>query len=533
MRTIVLKNWPYPDSVRAMLLRVENPIYDGNSNWHIDLVFRSIKKEDKVISVDWGLLPMLKTGQIFSNGSKIGDNLNLKKDKFRFDNRGFEFFIDRIKTVEGIVERPAFQARVGGIYFNIPVIEVARSFFARKRKLAYTLLETNSIVSLCQSEIDKTAPKRVVLHFSPECPFDLTREQWLPMLAWMASNQLAKLSWDSFYRYFRSCESPNVVPVDKVSTPIFPINGPFSLECRYRSYGNTIWFEEITSIECNSMEFDEICVVKYIYGNRSNSKSQIVSYRSPQKIEISNSASSALQGHVILDVDLPGFIFKRTPRISIVKKILGIDRGFVNHSELFEESINATGKNEGFINSLVGVDFSSSDHDHMGAAGDMWTIPELKEVRLGNLQYNYTLLEYLEVIDILSRKWEVLEVGTKIYEFPGDSSFAWITSGIRRCCAISIVKLVTGKTTYIVEAERSTYRSNEKWKVSTLLLNIKEDDHIKTILRIVKNLAISGHWETLRLKNEKNKVVYERLKHGNEINKSRWAGRILDALMCI
>lgn len=531
MRKIIIKDWPYPDKVRAMLMRLGNPVCDGNGNWHTDVAFRSVSKEDKKIEMDWGLLPMLKTGQIFCDGYKISDNPNNKKDNFTFDNVNFRFFIDRIKRENSVIERPAFRARVGDIYYNIPAIEVVRSFFARARRLAYALLESNSILPLCQCQVETTTMKSAIVHLSPDCPSELTNEKWLPTLAWMATNELAQKSWDLFHRYFNSCNSEDIYPRNKEETPIFPMSGRFSIEGYYRSYGNTIWIEEIINMDGISLDFDEIVGVKHITKSNGKTKTGIVSVKKFEKIGITNSAQSATKGEVTVDVELPIFTFKKQPKIRIIKKNMGMGSIYANCSEKHEGSITVTGKNEGFIGVRTGIEFSARDEATNINKNDdiaMISIPGLKEAGAGDLQYNTTLSGYLDALSRLNKLQRISAVSTKIYELPGEGSLVWITAEGRRCCAISMVKLLTGKKIYIIEVDRTIYGSTRKKYIATLLLSIQGGECTEIIYKLVKLMAELGHWEEARLDALQDNLAYKRLKHG--IGNERWVVRIYETM---
>lgn len=532
MQKISIMSWPYPDNVKAMLLKIGNPVYDGSGNWHTQVTFRSVYKEDKTISLDWGLLPMLAERLSFCNRSVVKDSRGTVQELV-FDNTHFRFFIDRIRAGDVIIERPAFQARIQGTYYNIPAIEVARSFFARTRKLAYALLESNSIMPLCQCEIDNDEPKRVVVHLSPECPRGLTREKWLPSLVWMATDELAQKSWDSFFCYFQSCQGIDVHPEGKVDTPVFPLHGCFSITGRCRGYGNTVWIDEIYSAKtkgANDMPFEQIMVVKYINECNNGSRKRYHVASKSATVEVVNSAQSATKGSVTVEADLPSFQFQKQPKICFIEKLLATGK-VVKRIENTEATIGVTGKNEGFINSKTGIAFSATDEVH-GNNEDtsMLSLPRLKEVGKCVLQHNSSLVQYLNTMKAVSRRRNVLGSCTKLFEFPTDSSFAWITLQAKRCCAISAIKLTTGKTIYIIEADRTIYGSKNRLHVATLLMTMKKGTCSDLIYELVEILAQAGHWAEGQLKT-KDSIIYSRLKHGKEDDTRRWAGRILDSSM--
>lgn len=529
MRKIIIKEWPYPEKTKVMLLRVENPIYDGNGNWHTNVIFRSINKDDKKVTLDWGLLPMLKTGQIFSDGAKLYDQKNKKIAVFSFDNVEFKFFVDQIMTEAGIVQRPAFRAKLGETYYNIPAIELVRSFFARTRRLAYTLLEANSILPLCQCQISTYPVKRVVVHLSPDCPADLASEKWISTLVWMATDTVAQKSWSSFFLYFKSCQGLDVFPKTEEEIPTFPLGGKFSLTCGYRSYGKSMWLDEIIKVDCDSIDFDEIAISKYITERGGGIKSKMISVRQSEKIEIVNSAQSALKRKVTADVDLPNLMFKKQPRISIIKKTVGMSVSGYNCIEKVDGSIAVTGKNDGFTDTQTGIEFSSIEKETISEKNDdiNMLIPELKEIRQEDLGYNTTLQEYLETMQLLKRICGVVRVDTKIYEIPGESSFAWITKDAKRCCAVSMVKMTTGKVVYIIEADRTIYGSEKRWSIATLLFKIHKSDFAEIVTILARILNEEGHWASTLLK-EISDISFVRLRHENNSSKYCWSNRIFN-----
>lgn len=178
MRRIVIRDWPYPKGVKAMLLRVDNPTYGSKGNWYTNVTFRSVFKENKTIPLDWGLLPMLKTGQIFCDGYKVDEHRMKEIKTFDFNGDDFRFFIDRLKLGEELIERPVFCAVIDGVYHKIPVVEVVRAFFARTRTLANELLAANNILRLCQCQLDEEK-RSVKVQLSPDCPYELGNERWM------------------------------------------------------------------------------------------------------------------------------------------------------------------------------------------------------------------------------------------------------------------------------------------------------------------------------------------------------------------
>lgn len=510
-----------------MLLRVDNPIYDGNGNWYTNVTFRSVLKENKTIHLDWGLLPMLKTGQIFCDGCKVDENREKEDMTFDFKGCDFRFFIDRLKLGEESIERPVFCAVIDGVYHKIPVVEVVRAFFARTRTLANELLAANNILRLCQCQLD-VEKRSVTVQLSPECPSELGNERWLTSLAWISTDNLARKSWDSFFRYYNFSQETAGTPKVKVY-PVFPLDNSFSLTCCYRKHKNNLWIDEIKDIQCGSLDFDEVVGIKYVTSR------QVDEIRPPRiinvkknvgNIEVSNLKESARKQTVTSETDLPGFKIASQPNIRVVKKVLETKSLLVKCVQEWETGIYGTGKNQGFVNIGTGIEFTPTDCKE-NAEINMQPLQGLQKALAKDLAYNRTLHNYIQGINLVKNMPQIVGTCTTIYELPGNNSFAYIAPGIKRCCAVSKIQTSSSNAIYIIEADRTIYGTNKKWSVSTLLLRLNFEENYGKMCSLIRILPESGHWDEANLNLMKDYFKFKRLKHRHEYDLG-WAIRIFN-----
>lgn len=344
----------------------------------------------------------------------------------------------------------------------------------------------------------------------------------------MSTDKLARKSWDSFFRYYNFSKKADDTSKSE-GVPVFPLGEAFSLKCCCRSYGNNLWIDEIKDIKCNSLEFDEVVGVKYVVEREvdENKAPRIVPVKKLNgDIGILNSKESATNQTITAEVDLPGFTFVKQPNIRIIKKVLNTKKGVTRFVQEGEANIVGTGKNPGFINSGQGVEFTNNYHDGSDKTIEMPIFSELKKASEVDLAYNKTLSDFYGSVSLLAQSFDVAGVGSAVYELPGESSFTRITTGIKRCCAITMIRMINGKMFYAIEADRTIYGYDKRWPVSTLLIRIAIDDHATIICNLVRILAESGHWEEVQLGNMKKNLFYERLIHRNDAAKYRWAERI-------
>jgi hypothetical protein len=517
MKKVIIKNWPYPKGVKAMLLRIGDPVYDGQGNWHSDVSFRSIYKEYKTVPLSWGLLPMLKTGQVFCDGHQVDYNRSAKRKKFDFSDAKFKFFTHQFTSNNVLVKLPCFRTIQNDIIYNITAIEVVRCFFARTRTLAYEILQENSLIRLCQSKLNEVNKKSVTIQLAPECPARLCSETWLPFLAWLSTNELAQLSWTSFFNYYRIWQN---VKSEVEFNPLFPLLGDFSLDCYWRSYGKNIWFDEISNIHCDALHFDEILASKYVTENKKdpnnrNGRSKFTSTLS-DNVEIVNTEPASSGSSMTLKTDLPDFIFEKQPKVYIIGKIMEVGKNHVNGIFEVNDEIEVTGKNIGFNNCRKGIEFTANVGNNLAKMDlDISFALDLLEASEKDLACNTTLNSYLDEINNISKMPGIVGMKTKIFQIPGDSSFVWIFPGIKRCCAVSIIQLDKGKQIYLVEADRTIYNTKGKWQVATLIL-ITDNKRLNILKQLITLLAHTGHWDVGELDLLRPKITYRRLKHSNK-----------------
>ena len=153
-----------------------------------------------------GLLPILKLGQVFSEGklmtlavkgifgkAVISDvsvyqeitSAEIPKALYSFDgNQG------------GVQRLFKYQTDNGEIF--IPTIELIRYLFLHNRTLANALMRPSGIMSLFSPEMPGHHAE-LTLNFTAEMPKSSLSQQFAQEFAWLALDPDARKSWDSVY----------------------------------------------------------------------------------------------------------------------------------------------------------------------------------------------------------------------------------------------------------------------------------------------------------------------------------------------
>lgn len=153
-----------------------------------------------------GMLPILKLGQVFSEGklmtlavkgifgkAVISDvsiyqeitSAEIPKALYAFDgNQG------------GVQRLFKYQTDNGEIF--IPTIELIRYLFLHNRTLANALMRPSGIMSLFNPEMPGHHPE-LTLNFTAEMPKSSLSQQFAQEFAWLALDPDARKSWDSVY----------------------------------------------------------------------------------------------------------------------------------------------------------------------------------------------------------------------------------------------------------------------------------------------------------------------------------------------
>ncbi len=164
-------------------------------------------------NVDWGNLNMLRIGRLYKEGrllqnellpSNYLNNICISEQEFDFNN---EKFICRagkhsIHTADGkehVVHKNAFIAKSLGYEFHIPVLEVIRSLLATNKRLTYAILEPNSLDYFFILERDYRNPRKLIMNFSNNYPYNLLTPNHISHLIWLSVDRIANKAWNEVY----------------------------------------------------------------------------------------------------------------------------------------------------------------------------------------------------------------------------------------------------------------------------------------------------------------------------------------------
>ena len=186
---IKLTNWPFKNNEKAKLVWIGEP-FSQNKKWVVKVYFRSIiKRETKVIIVDWPTIHFLSVGKTYCDGiinqseceedSKIID-INLDGIEAIYNER--EWYIHG--TNEKGVSRTFNFKKEKNLYI-IPSIEIIRGILGIDSFTLRLLLSIDAIENYFTYEIESNVLK---LYFTNEYNTKLLTKEKLCHIAWILTN---------------------------------------------------------------------------------------------------------------------------------------------------------------------------------------------------------------------------------------------------------------------------------------------------------------------------------------------------------
>lgn len=68
MAAIGLRSWPFAENEDVELIWFGSPYTDYKGDWRVRIAFKRASGEVKILSRSWGAIPLLRIGQIYTNG---------------------------------------------------------------------------------------------------------------------------------------------------------------------------------------------------------------------------------------------------------------------------------------------------------------------------------------------------------------------------------------------------------------------------------------------------------------------------------
>ncbi len=201
MAKITLKNWPFNEGVRARLHWLRSPYQVGESmQWRMTVVFVAEGGDIKEIKVPWGMVPMLRLGEIYCDGQSTGEFPGLERRLIRFSKS-----LD-ISVCESIViprelcrlgskwnlQEKCVQIVDGDLKVIVPCLEIIRAYFATTRLMASEMLSPDSFNGICSSNIEND---KVHLMFSNKVAANIITSGFAIRIALVLEDREFNQSW--------------------------------------------------------------------------------------------------------------------------------------------------------------------------------------------------------------------------------------------------------------------------------------------------------------------------------------------------
>lgn len=160
---IILKNWPFSEGTRARLHWIRSPYQVGESRqWRMTVVFIAEDGDSKEIRVPWGMLPMLRLGEIYCNGQSTGEFPGLERRPIRFSKSLDISVCESIVIPSGLcrlgskwnLQEKCVKIVDGDFRVIIPCLEIIRAYFATTRLMASEMLSPDSFNGICNSNLE-------------------------------------------------------------------------------------------------------------------------------------------------------------------------------------------------------------------------------------------------------------------------------------------------------------------------------------------------------------------------------------------
>ncbi|MEK4462839.1 Tn7-like element transposition protein TnsE [Paenibacillus sp. FSL H8-0315] len=535
MAAIEFRPWPFEVNEDVELLWFGSPYTDYKGDWRVRVGFRRISGEIRVLSHSWGRLPLLRIGQIYTNGvlnqvrPMSGSSYTVTIPALNNGKvvNGFQVpkrLIDFGKNPE-LGTQKIVQYAIGDITLCIPALELIRAMFINSRLLAYSLLQPHGLEQL----IDNSHLNKNILHFhlGSRVPNTMATESNARHISWIYLDDRIKAMWDSVYHLLFSraiAESPtNPTKVLRKGAPLdvtLPPTGPIEMIVRGDKFINMILVKEIMGFSGFTHPASKI---EFFHHSKKRQESSFgdrrlrLTTQSKNDDMIINDDSENAKEDTNQDVleAPPTFMkFINYPIVITLKKdvrrtnagndvLVSTGRGGKNSEEPKEVSVQ---------DSIVGGDTPPID---------------FKTLEMVPITEAIGLEEFFKMISVL-KEMTSYTIRMSVVRIPPGKRFSICPNGARRTCAIvQVTNPVVTK--YILEVARP-----DDWSVSTLILQPPQDMSLKVIESEIKLLLDgllqkSGHWDKYLLKRSK-KLSIEKVKHYQNDTVSDWTFRIHDKI---
>lgn len=531
MASIEFRPWPFLENEDVELFWFGSPYTDFKGDWRVRIAFRRASGDLKILSRAWGAIPLLRVGQIYTNGfyNQVRP-MSGSSYTFTIPSLDTGTIVNSFKLPKRLIDfgknpelgkQNILQYSIGDLTYCIPVIELVRAMFINSRLMAYSLLQPHGLEQL----IEKCEFERNVLHFHLDnrVPNTLATESNARHMSWIYLDFKIKAMWESIYRmlFSQAVNGSSINPAITLRKGIplgveLPPTGPIEMIVRGEKFLNFILVKEIFGFGGFTHPVNEI---EFWHHSKQRQESVFgekrlrITSRIKNKDIIINDESENAKEDTNQDVlEAPPTYLKfinypvvRTRKKSVRRTNTGNDV-IVNSGKGGKSSGDA--KEVSVQDSIVGGDTPPIDFQTL----EMVPIPEA----IG-------LEDFFKMISML-KEMTSYSIRISVVRVPPGKRFSICPNGARRTCAI--VQLSnTIFTKYIVEVARP-----DDWSISTLILQPLHDVSLKVIEKEIKMLLDglvqkSGHWDKNILE-RCNKLKIEKVKHYQEDSLRNWSLRL-------
>jgi hypothetical protein len=534
--SIEFRPWPFLENEDVELYWFGSPHTDYKGDWRVRIAFRRSSGELKILTRAWGTIPLLRIGQIYTNGvlnqvrPMSGSSYTFTipsldtgvvVNAFQMPKRLIDFGKNPELGMQKIVKYT-----IGNITLCIPVIELVRAMFINSRLMAYSLMEPHGLEQL----IEECEFEKSILHFhlGPRVPNTMATESNARHISWIYLDFKMKAMWDSIYQVLFSqaiAESPtNPAKMLRRGAPLnveLPSTGPVELIVRGDKFINMILVKEALGFAgfthpASQIEFWHHSKKRQesVFGDR---RLRMTS-RSKNDDTIINDESENARENTNQDIlDAPPTFMKfinypvvRTRKKNVRQTNAGNDvivssgRGGKNSGESREVSVQ---------DSVVGGDLPPID---------------FKTLEMVPITEAVGLEDFFKMISML-KDMTSYSIRMSVVRIPPGKRFSICPNGARRTCAIVQVSTAVFSK-YIVEVARP-----DDWSISTLILQPLQDVTLKTMeveIKLLLNGLVqkSGHWDKNFLM-KLDKMSIEKVKHYRNDSLEEWAVRIRERFL--
>ncbi|MNO34834.1 Transposon Tn7 transposition protein TnsE [compost metagenome] len=531
MAAIEFRPWPFPENEDVELTWFGSAYMDYKGAWRVRVAFRRASGEVKILSRAWGQIPLLRIGQIYTDGvlnqvrPMSGSSYTFtipSLDTGRFTN-GFQLpkrLIDFGKNPE-LGTQNIIQYAIGNVTFCIPTLELIRAMFINSKLMAYSLLQPHGLEQL----IDHCELEEDVLHFhlGQRVPDTMATESNARHMSWIYFDLNMRAMWNSVYQklFSRSIvESPaypeKVLRKGVSLNPELPSTGPIELIVRGGEFRNMVLVKEIIGFAGFKHPAN---IIDFWHHSKKRQEStfgdkrvRITTSSSNDDIIIDDESENAKEdtNQDILEAPPTFMKFSNYPIVRTRKKnvkhtnagndvIVSSGRGGKNLEEPREVSVQ---------DSIVGGDTPPID---------------FKTLEMVPISEAIGLEDFFKMISLL-KEMTNHSIKMSVVRIPPGRRFSICPNGERRTCAIVQVSSPVF-TKYILEVARP-----DDWSISTLIINPLRCITFKAVEQRFKQLFEGlvhkgGHWEQ-NILTQDDDIFIEKLKHYKNDSLNEWVYRV-------